>query len=153
MILYCLKRIYEFPVWKLLAGIFLWILTLCFGPFRAAYSAIGIAVVTDFATGYYYARADPNLLPDSRRLYHGLVKIGIYLVLLILAYQCSKVELAYGVQALIEAGIFFTEFISIGENLQKIAKLKGKTWPIVDLVMNVLRGKMQQLGNGGPNHG
>lgn len=155
-IVHCFKRLYEAPVVKLIAGLFLWLLKLFFGSsFRPVYSAVILLWLVDFATGYYHARVNPAITPESRRLYHGLVKLAIYLGLLSLGYLCSQAELTTFVRAVIESSIILTEGYSILENLQKIIILKKidipGVVPILTGLMNLIQGKLDHNRGGEGN--
>jgi hypothetical protein len=152
VIVHFFKRLGEFPAWKIMAGIFLWILHALFGEaFRAAYGAIITLCLFDMITGYYHAWANPTIKPESRRLYHGLVKWAIYGILLIIGYQCSRIEFAAFIQGIIESSIIFTEAYSILENIQKIAVLHGAEIPILSGIMKIIQGKLDHL-DGGPSN-
>ncbi len=151
-IVHILQRLAEFPGAKVAAGLGLWLLKLLFGPvFRPAYSAVILLWLADFATGFYHARANPAVRPDSRRLYHGLVKLGIYLFLLVLGYLCSQTELTVFVRTVIESFIILTESYSILENLQKICALKRLSVPLLDQIMGAIQGRLNEPG--GPGNG
>ncbi len=141
--LHFLERIYAFPVVKAATGIFLWLVRLLYGPvFRPAYATVLLLWLTDTATGFYYARANPEVKPESRRMYHGLVKLVRYYILLFLGYQCSRAEATVFVQTVIESFILLTETYSVLENLQRICKLKGIRAPILNWVMRVIQGRI-----------
>ncbi len=137
------RRLGEFPAWKILAGIFVGIIQVLFGAdLRPVYVAVGILWLTDTATGYYYARANPEIKPESRRMYHGLVKLSIYSILLIIGYQCSKTGGLIVVQGMIESFIILTESYSVLENIQKICVLHNINFPILDQVMQIIQGRL-----------
>ncbi|TCL74254.1 holin family protein [Hydrogenispora ethanolica] len=141
-----MRRLGEFPLAKIVAGVGLWLLKLLFGPvFRPVYGTVILLWLADFATGFYHARANPAIVPESRRLYHGLVKLGIYLLLLILGNFCSQTELTIVIQTIIEAFIILTESYSILENIQKICVLKGWPAPLIDQIMKTIRGRLGEL--------
>lgn len=144
------KRLGEFPAWKIIAGIFIWILHALFGEaFLAAYGAIIVLCLIDMITGYYHAWANPAIKPESRRLYHGLVKWAIYGILIILGYQSSRSEFTAFLQGLIDGYIIITEAYSILENIQKIAVLHGAEIPFLNVIMKIVQGKIEGLNKGG----
>ena len=137
------SRLFEYPAAKIAAGVFLWLVKVCFGSvFRPAYGAVMILWLADTATGYYHARTNPEIIPCSRRMYHGLVKLAIYYFLLFLGFQCSLLPATLFVQTVIEMFIILTEFYSICENLQKIALLHGLEFPLIEKLMSVIQGKI-----------
>lgn len=145
IIIHFLKRFTEFPAVKLTAGIFLWVAKLLFGPvFRPVYAAVICLWLCDTITGYYYARTNPDLKPESRKMYHGLVKLAIYLFLLLLGYQCSLVEITQFIQTIIESFVILTESYSILENLDKIAKLKNVDIPFLNRLISIIQGKLNE---------
>jgi phage-related holin len=136
-------RLFEYPGTKVAAGVFLWLIQACFGSvFRPAYGVVIILWLTDTATGYYHARANPEIVPCSRRLYHGLVKLAVYYFLLFLGFQCSRLPVTSFVQTVIEAFIILTESYSICENIQKIALLHGLNFPLIEKIMAIIQGKI-----------
>ena len=138
-----LQRLVDYPAVKVLLGTILWVIELCFGTaFRPAYTAVMILWLADTATGYYHARTNPEIIPCSRRMYHGLVKLAIYYFLLFLGFQCSLLPATLFVQTVIEMFIILTEFYSICENLQKIALLHGLEFPLIEKIMAVIQGKI-----------
>jgi len=140
---YFLQRLVEYSAVKVFLGTILWVIELCFGSiFRPAYGAVMILWLADTATGYYHARTNPEIVPCSRRMYHGLVKLAIYYFLLFLGFQCSLLPATLFVQTVIEMFIILTEFYSICENLQKIALLHGLEFPLIEKLMAVIQGKI-----------
>lgn len=114
------QRLYEFPVIKTVAGIFLWALRLLYGTvFRPAYGVVMLLWLADTVTGYYHAGANPSIKPESRRMYHGLVKLAIYYGLLFLRHQFSYFEATLFIQSIIETAIILTEGYSVLENCKK----------------------------------
>lgn len=145
IVFHCLRRFSEFPAVKLTAGIFIWVAKLLFGPvFRPVYAAVICLWLCDTMTGYYYARTNPDIKPESRRMYHGLVKLAIYLFLLLLGYQCSLVEVTQFIQTVTESFVILTESYSILENLDKIAKLKQIEIPFLNRILSIIQGKLNE---------
>jgi hypothetical protein len=141
-----LEQLLHHPVWKLLAGFFIGLIKLMYGPImRPAYGAVIILWFLDTVTGYYYVWKNPATVPESRRMYHGLVKLCLYYFLLFLGYQCGQIMLTAFLQGIIEGAILLTEGYSILENIEKTAELKGVEIPLVKTVMKVLKGKMAEL--------
>ena len=136
------KRLGEYPVVKVIIGIFLGLLRILFGAFRPVYGAVMLLWLLDTATGFYYARANPAIKPESRRMFHGLVKLLIYLILLSIGYQCGLVGLLAVVQGMIESFIVLTESYSVLENVQKICILHNINFPILDQVMKMIQGRL-----------
>lgn len=145
VIFHFISRLSEYPVIKTITGFFLWIAKALFGPiFRAAYGAVGILYILDFIAGYSYAWMNPQIKPDSRRMFHGLVKLLIYLLLLIVGYQASSVMFGSFIQSVIEAFVVLTEVKSILENIKKIADLKGVHIPFLDALTVMVQGKLNE---------
>jgi hypothetical protein len=148
------QKLIEYPVVKMIAGIFIWLIHALFGTvFRPAYGIVGLLWLVDTVTGYYHAWANPAVIPESRRMYHGLVKVCIYYFLMFLGYQfaSSGFEMVVMLQATIEIAIMLTEGKSILENLKKIAVLKK--WPgtivgLIDYLLGVFEGKIKRMGDG-----
>lgn len=142
LFLHFFKRLGEFPVVKLIAGIFFGLLRILFGTFRPVYGAVILLWLADTATGFYYARANPAMKPESRRMYHGLVKLLIYLCLLSVGYQCGTVGLLAVVQGMIESFIVLTESYSVLENVQKICTLHNIDFPVLNQIMKIIQGRL-----------
>lgn len=144
-VLHFFDRLGECPAVKLIAGIFLWLGKALFGPvFRAAYGAVGVLYILDFITGYSYAWMSPQIKPDSRRMFHGLVKLLIYLLLLIVGHQATSVMFGSFIQSVIEAFVVLTEVKSILENLKTIADFKGVHIPFLDALTVMVQGKLNE---------
>jgi hypothetical protein len=141
-----LEQLLQYPAWKLLTGFFIGLFKLMYGPvMRPAYGAVVILWFLDTVTGYYYVWKNPAMIPESRRMYHGLVKLGLYYFLLFLGYQCGQIMLTAFLQGIIEGAILLTEGYSILENIEKTAELKGEKIPLLKAVMKVLKGKMAEI--------
>lgn len=146
------EKLFEAPTWKILAGFFLSIIKLMYGPvIRPAYGVVILLWLVDTGTGYYHAWANPAVVPESRRLYHGLVKLAVYYFLLFLGYQCSQIVLTAFLQGMIEGAILLTESYSVLENVEKIIALKGVNVPLLKSVMGKLKGKLEEKSNEGSN--
>lgn len=149
LIVHFFQRLYEFPTVKITCGIFLWLVKILFGSiFRPVYGAIICLWLVDTLTGFYYVWTNPTLKPESRKMYHGLVKLAIYLFLLFLGHQCSLVEMTVFIQPIIESFIMLTESYSIIENLDKIAKLKEVNVLFLTRIMSVIQGKNAEMDGG-----
>ncbi len=151
-----LQRIGEYPAVKIICGIFVWLIRFLFGAvFRPAYGIVGFLWVVDTVTGYYHAWANPAIKPESRRMYHGIVKISVYYFLMVLGYQMARsgYEMIIMIQTTIEMAIMITEGKSILENAKKIKELKGWNIPLIDLLLGLFEGKIGQVlqaGNAQP---
>ena len=148
------QKLFEYPAIKILAGFFVWFWQALFGTvFRPAYGIVGLMWLIDTMTGYYHAWVNPTIRPDSRRMYHGLVKVSIYYFLLMLGYQMSRpgFEAIIAVQTLFEVAIMATEGKSIFENLKKIGTLKKwrpELMAIIDWVLAIFEGKLSEITGG-----
>jgi hypothetical protein len=146
ILIHFIQRLSENPAVKIAAGFLIGIVKIMYGPImRPAYGAVIILWFLDTVTGYYYAWKNPAIVPESRRMYHGLVKLCLYYFLLFLGYQCGQIMLTAFLQGIIEGAILLTEGYSILENIEKTAELKGMEIPLVKTVMKVLKGKMAEL--------
>ena len=63
-----------------------------------------------------------------------------------MGYQISKIPLGGAIQSVIEAMVIFTEGISVLENIQKIATLKGVRIAFLDSLVALMQGKLDELG-------
>jgi hypothetical protein len=142
-----IAQLWQHPVWKLITGFLIAVIKLMYGPvLRPAYGIVIILWLTDTATGYYYVWRNPAIVPESRRMYHGLVKLCLYYFLLFLGYQCGQIVLTAFLQGIIEGAILLTEGYSILENIERTAALKGIEIPIVKAIMKLMKGKIADLG-------
>jgi phage-related holin len=141
-----LTQLGQHPAWKLLAGFFIGLIKLMYGPvIRPAYGVVLILWLADTATGYYYAWQNPAIVPESRRMYHGLVKLCVYYFLLFLGYQCGRIFLTAFLQGTIESAIVLTEGYSILENIERIAMLKETEIPLLKSLMKLVKGKITKI--------
>lgn len=146
-LLHFFRRLGEYPATKIVAGIFLWLIRALFGPvFRVAYGTVVTLFTVDFITGYSYAWLNPEETPNSRRMFHGLIKFLVYAGVLFVGYQISQIPLGGAIQSVIEAMVIFTEGISVLENMQKIANLKGVKIAFLDSLVAIMQGKLDELG-------
>ncbi len=155
IIVHFFEKLFENPVIKGIAGFFIWLLKLMFGTvFRPAYGVVAILWIADTITGYYHAWANPKIVPESRRMYHGLVKLSIYYSLLFLGHQIGKcaTEVTGLIQTTFEVAIILTEGKSFLENLDKITRLKQMEIPLLKFFLRVVQGKIDAM-NGGNNDG
>jgi hypothetical protein len=140
------QRLGEFPAIKIVAGFLIGMIRMMYGPMvRPAYCTVMMLWLADTATGYYYAWANPAIVPESRRLYHGLVKLCVYYFLLFLGYQCGQIILTAFLQGIIEGAIMLTEGYSILENIDSICALKGIDVPILKSIIGKIKGKADEL--------
>ena len=140
------EKLFQHPAWKLLAGFFVGVIRIMYGPVvRPAYCSVMILWLADTATGYYYAWANPAIVPESRRMYHGLVKLCVYYFLLFLGYQCGQIVLTAFLQGIIEGAIMLTEGYSILENIDSICTLKEIDIPILKAIIGKIKGKADEL--------
>lgn len=143
-----LRRLFAFPALKILAGIFIWTAQQLFGEtFRVCYGVIAVLYLLDTVTGVAYAWRNPAVRVESRRLFHGLVKLCIYGILLAVGHQCSQLALLSFFQGVIESLIVLTEMVSILENIQKIADLSGTRLPIIGALLQLIWGKIAGIEN------
>jgi disulfide bond formation protein DsbB len=155
VIIHFFQRLGEFPAVKIAVGIFVWLVHLMFGTaFRPAYGVVGLLWLVDTLTGYYHSWANPAIIPESRRMYHGLVKLTVYYFLMFLGYQVARMglEIVMVMQTTIEVAIVFTEFKSVIENVKKIGTLKKWSPSIMALINQIaklLEGKCQEAMEGG----
>lgn len=141
-----IQRLAENPAWKLIAGFFVGVLRVMYGSFRPAYGTVMYLWLFDTATGFYHARANPAVTPESRRMYHGLVKLMIYYLLLFLGHQCGQIAFTAFLQGVIEGAIILTESYSILENTDKICKLHKLQVPLLQKVLRIMQGKLDEIG-------
>ena len=150
-----LQKLIENPAVKIIAGIFIGLIRLLFGSvFRPAYGAVFALWLFDTATGYYHARSNPEIIPESRKMRAGLTKLLIYYGLMLLGYQIAQCgyDAAVMIQTVIELAIQITEGKSCLENLRKIGTLKK--WPegimaLINQLLKVFEGKYNEAINVG----
>ncbi len=148
IIVHFFEKLFENPIIKGIAGFFIWLLKIMFGTvFRQAYGVVAILWIADTITGYYHAWANPKIVPESRRMYHGLVKLSIYYSLLFLGHQIGKcaTEVTGLIQTTFEVAIILTEGKSFLENLDKITRLKRMEIPLLKFLLRVVQGKIDAM--------
>ena len=105
-----------------------------------------VFVILDFILGYGHAWMNPKIRPDSRKMFHGIVKLLVYSCLLIAGYQTTFLLGGTLFQSIIEAYIGLTEFKSVLENIQKICVLKNIDIPFLSSIINKVDGKIEEAG-------
>jgi hypothetical protein len=142
-------RIFEHPAAKLAGGVLVGLYQCFFGNIAfQAFCAIFIVWMIDFITGYHYARIDPAIRPCSRKWRHGLVKYGIYLILLLAGNQCYFIWGMAFVSGVIQFFIMATEVYSICENVDKISTFRGVPLPFIRQIMKIVEGKVDAIKGG-----
>ena len=154
IITHFLQKLFENPVIKGIAGFFIWLLKLMFETIiRPAYGVVALLWIADTATGYYHAWANPKISPESRRMYHGLVKLSIYYIILFLGHQIGKcaTEVTGLIQITFEVAIILTEGKSLLENLDKITRFKKVEIPLLQFLLRIVQGKIEAMNGGNTN--
>lgn len=128
-----LARLVETPPLKIGAAVAAWLVNALYGP---SYESILAMVATlwawDWATGMTVALLSPGVRVKSRRWYHAIVKLLVYLVVLSMARQFSRARIAVVGIALSSAAeglIMATEGKSILENLRRLCQIAGVSIP------------------------
>lgn len=153
-----IQRLTEYPVWKTIAGIFIWVMSRLYGDFKPAYMAIIVFVVVDWIGALWFAWVDPNSKIESRRMREGVVKLLVYAVALSMGHFCSMISALSALEAYIQGIIATTELISIFEKAKKLTDHYKVRIPLIDLVMRFLHGRQNQtqigqvLKAGGGDH-
>jgi phage-related holin len=149
-IIHFFNRLIEYPAVKLICGFFIGLIRLLWGTtLRPAYLGVFILWCFDTATGYYHARANPNIKPVSGRMWNGLAKLLVYYGLMLIVYQIARCsyEGAVMIQTAVEFAICVTEGKSCLENIKLIGVLKK--WPdgvmgLIDKLLKLFEGKFNE---------
>jgi phage-related holin len=147
-VLHFFKRLFDAPLAKGILAAILAIARVCLGAtMRPAYTAILVLWLADWATGTIRAWVDPDDTIKSRRWYHALIKLWLYLILMLVGYQVSRIEIIFvgaALQSVIEGAVIGTEALSVCENLDLLGKLAGIDIPIIAQLVQFLRGKQKK---------
>lgn len=144
-----LARLVETPGIKAVVALVVWLFHLLYGPSPwGMLSPIITLWMLDWASGTLAAWCDPGTPVKSRRWWHALLKIGVYMLLLAGARQMGSVKLVFvglALQSLIEGLILATEGKSLIENLARLNELwsLGMNW-LVDIA-KFLEGKQKTM--------
>ena len=153
-----IQRLTEYPVWKTIAGIFIWVMSRLYGDFKPAYMAIIVFVVADWIGALWFAWVDPHTKIESKRMREGVVKLLVYAAALSIGHFCSMISALSVLEAYIQGIIATTELISIFEKAKKLTDHYGVKIALIDLVMRFLYGRQNQnqigqvLRAGGRDH-
>jgi phage-related holin len=146
-VLHFFKRLFDAPLAKGILAAILAIARVCLGAtMRSAYTAIAVLWLADWATGTIRAWADPHDTVKSRRWYHALIKLLLYLGLLLVGHQVSRIDVIFvgtALQSVVEGSIIGTEALSVCENLDLLGKLAGVDLPIIAQIVRFLKGKQK----------
>jgi hypothetical protein len=151
MFLYYVKKLFAADEFKAAFSAFFGVLysILCFifggDIYLQAVAGVTILWLLDFITGYGHARMNPAIIPESKKVRASLYKLLFYLVLLSAGRICTFFSVTTFVYGLILGGIVYTEVFSIGENIEKMAKLKNVNLPFVALILRILRGRYNEM--------
>ena len=128
------------------------IVTALIGDITPSLVAIFILYCLDWMTGLLKSLPKKAKGVGSRPILRGLVKTLVYLVLVIVGFQLTKVtepealyKLALAVYGVIQFMIILTEGISIVENLDEWAESLGINLPVIDLVKDFLIQRRKKL--------
>jgi phage-related holin len=139
-----LKKLISCSEIKAIGGFFLWLIQVFIGDiFAPVLAGVGVLWIIDTLTGFWYVRSNPLITPESRKVYHGCFKFVIYFLLLSAGHQCLLHAWTGFLNGFIQFIIIFTETYSIGENIQKIAKLKGCKITAIDWIMKAVQGRVK----------
>ena len=138
------QRLTEYPVWKTIAGIFIWVMGALYGDFRPAYMAIIAFIIADWIGALWFAWVDPHTKIESRRMREGVVKLLVYAVALSMGHFCSMISALNALEAYIQGIIATTELISIFEKGKKLTDHYGVRIGLIDLVIGFLHGRREQ---------
>jgi phage-related holin len=139
------NRIGEYPAIKLLTGIFIWFLSVFYGDFNPAYTAIIAFIVADWVSAIWFARVDPGSKVESSKMKEGIVKLFIYAAALSAGHFCSFIPVVSPLEAYIQGYIGVTELISLCENGKKLADHYHKKIPLIDLITGFLQGRLKKM--------
>lgn len=137
------ERLFEYPTFKLAAGLVASLLQFCFGPWRDTYATMLLFVIFDTITGLWCARSNKDIIPNSYNLRRMFCKIAIYMIVLSMIYRITLNPVILVCRSTIEVAILGTELISVGENIEKICNLKGWNPSVISSVLKFFRGKVK----------
>lgn len=140
-----LDKLFEFPVIKIMAGIFISLLSNMYGEMKPAYVTIIIFVIADWISALWFAWVDPDSCITSNRMRTGIIKILIYALALSAGHFCSYISALAAFEAYIQGFIVTTELISLFENAKKLDDHYGWKCKFLDVIINFLHGKRREM--------
>lgn len=139
------KRLMEAPFWKVVFGLFMGLVQMLFGDImRPVLLSIGFLWFWDAVTGLRYARANPKITPNSRRMRMGVYKLGFYIILVSVGHLCTAHPLTSWLSGIIYGVIMVTEVWSIFENIDDYCRLQGREIKFIRVILNLLRGRIKE---------
>ena len=141
------QRLWETPWIKALGVVCAWFYHFMFGEYRPAFEAVLVLWMLDWISGTVAAWLSPKDHVRSRRWWHSLVKLSIYLGLLCVGHQLTRVSILFVgtfLQGLLEGSIIATEALSVLENADRLGRIYGVEIPAVSPLIKFIRGRQSK---------
>lgn len=137
------------PGAKTLGAFLIGALNWLYGDLGPVHAALGVLIVADWITGLSYSILTRQL--SSSKGLRGVIKLGIYAGVLLVAAQVDRVQIIGPVlSGWLLSAMVITESISVLENLDCIARHTGIDMPLLRPLIELLSERQTRQEIGGP---
>jgi len=137
------------PGVKTLGAFLIGALNWLYGDLEPVHAALGVLIVADWITGLSYSILTRQI--SSSKGLRGVIKLGIYAGVLLVAAQVDRVQIIGPVlSGWLLSAMVITESISVLENLDRIARHTGIDMPLLRPLIELLSERRIRHEIGGP---